>query len=153
MEDEGRNGNELEENEAVQVDSGPIVVEVKKRPRSEKQIESLRAAQVARKAKAEARRAAREEQPAPAPSPEPVRAVSAEPQKPQKDYRAIYKQTKRELELLRFERAVAERLQEVKQEQVVKEEPKKKEDVPMVRIGGSWTSSAAIHKKNVGPSW
>ena len=151
MAEEGINGKEMEENGAAEVDSGPIVVEVKKRPRSEKQLESLRAAQAARKAKSEARRAARAEQPEPTPSPEPVPAVSVEPQKPQKDYRAIYKQQKRELELLRFERAVAERLQEVKHEYAVKEEPKR-EEAP-VRIGGAWTSSAVINKKNVGPSW
>lgn len=146
MELDCRNGEGL--NEACSYnDLGTIVVERKPKARSDKQQESLRAAQAARKSKAEARRSAREEEPPPS-TPAEVLVVSA----PGRDYRTLYKEQKRELELLRFERAVAERISAV-QERVVpppKEEPKKD---GLVLFGNQWNTSSAIRKKNVGPSW
>lgn len=153
MEAECRNGEELETGSEASTDLGNIVVERKPKARSERQQEALRAAQAARKAKAEARRCARAEPEAPPPTPPPkeVLAVSAPP----RDYRVLYKEQKRELELLRFERAVAERLREVHESEVSaarapKEEPKKD---GLVLFGGQWNTSAPIRKKNVGPSW
>ena len=157
MEADCGNGEELENGSEASADLGNIVVERKPKARSERQQEALRAAQAARKAKAEARRCARAEPEAPPPTPPPsvAPAVSA----PARDYRALYKEQKRELELLRFERAVAERLREVHESEVraaraPKEEPKeepKKEG--LVLFGGPWNTSAPIRKKNVGPSW
>lgn len=157
METECRNGEGLETLGSASTDMGNIVVERKPKARSDKQMEALRAAQAARKLKAEARRTAREEevvvQPPPPTTPSEAVAVSAPPGR---DYRGLYKEQKRELELLRFERAVAERLIEVKEreEHVTKEEPKKepkKEGV--VLFGNQWNTAAVVRKKNVGPSW
>lgn len=145
MEIDCRNGEGLENEDCASTDLGNIVVERKTKVRSEKQQESLRAAQAARKLNAAARRIAREEVPTPPPTPaEPV-AVSA----PGRDYRALYKEQKRELELLRFERAVAERLAALQEREVhvPKEDPKKD---GLVLFGNT---SAIIRKKNVGPSW
>ena len=156
METECRNGEGPETLGSASTDMGNIVVERKPKARSDKQMEALRAAQAARKLKAEARRTAREEevvaQPPP-PTPSEAVAVSAPPGR---DYRGLYKEQKRELELLRFERAVAERLMEVKEreERAVKEETKKepkKEGV--VLFGNQWNTAAVVRKKNVGPSW
>jgi len=152
MELECRNGEGLENEGCAATDLGNIVVERKSKARSEKQQESLRAAQAARKAKAEARRSARDDEP-PLPPPPPstpaeVLVVSA----PGRDYRSMYKEQKRELELLRFERAVAERLAAVQElaVQTPKEEPKKD---GLVLFGNQWNTSSVIRKKNVGPSW
>lgn len=150
MELECRNGEGLENEGCAATDLGNIVVERRPKARSEKQQEALRAAQAARKSKAEARRSARDEVPPPPPpsTPAEVLVVSA----PGRDYRSMYKEQKRELELLRFERAVAERISAV-QERVVqqpKEEPKKD---GLVLFGNQWNTSAVIRKKNVGPSW
>lgn len=153
MELDCRNGGELENLECASTDAGNIVVERKTKARSEKQQESLRAAQAARKLKAEARRAAREEVPPPAPTPIEDVAVSA---KPARDYRSLYKEQKRELELLRFERAVAERLMTVQERererevQPPKAEPKKE---GLVLFGNQWNTGTIVRKKNVGPSW
>ena len=148
MEVECRNGEGLENDACASTDLGNIVVERKPKARSEKQQEALRTAQAARKSKAEARRSAREEEPPPPSTPAEVLAVSA----PARDYRAMYKEQKRELELLRFERAVAERISAVQERAVQppKEEPKKD---GLVLFGNQWNTSSVIRKKNVGPSW
>ena len=148
MELDCRNGEGLENEDCASTDLGNIVVERKPKARSEKQQEALRAAQAARKSKAEARRSAREEPPPPPSTPAEVLVVSA----PARDYRAMYKEQKRELELLRFERAVAERISAVQERAVQppKEEPKKD---GLVLFGNQWNTSSAIRKKNVGPSW
>lgn len=149
MELDCRNGDGLEAEDCASTDLGNIVVERKPKARSEKQQEALRAAQAARKSKAEERRTARDKAPPPPPStPAEVPAVSA----PVRDYRAMYKEQKRELELLRFERAVAERIAAVQERAVQppKEEPKKD---GIVLFGNQWNTSSAIRKKTVGPSW
>lgn len=150
MELDCRNGEGLDNGDIAPEDMGRIIVERKPKQRSEKQQEALRAAQAARKSKAEARRTAREEPPPPPPTPSEPVAVSAP--KPARDYRSLYKEQKRELELLRFERAVAERLRDVQELQahVEKAEPKKE---GLVLFGNQMNTSAIIRKKNVGPSW
>lgn len=73
--------------------------------RSQGQLEALKKAQIARKEKAVLRR---EEKSKPVAVP-----VSPPEEKPSKDYKAMYRAQKRELDELRFERAVYERVKEV----------------------------------------
>ena len=158
MEPDCRNQEGMAEIVPDEQDPGPIIVPPKKR--SDKQIEALRLAQAARKAKAETRRAEKERPtvpPTPPPTPEPVSlvsVVSVVPEKKSKDYRAICKEQKRELELLRFERAVAERVQESQKMKEAAREPVREEPkVEPVQPQRGWTTTNSIIKKNVGPSW
>lgn len=114
--------------------------------RSQGQLEALKKAQIARKEKAVLRR---EEKSKPVAVP-----VSPPEEKPSKDYKAMYRAQKRELDELRFERAVYERVKEVTTApQVPAPTPPPKASIEDFMAMGWKTTGPPPRKKNVTSHW
>jgi hypothetical protein len=119
--------------------------------RSQGQLEALKKAQIARKEKAVLRR---EEKSKPVAVP-----VSSPEEKPSKDYKAMYRAQKRELDELRFERAVYERVKEVTTSKpqeptpVPAPTPPPKASIEDFMAMGWKTTGPPPRKKNVTSHW
>ena len=120
--------------------------------RSQAQLEALAKAQTARKENAVRRR---EEKTKPVAVPASAPTANQE-EKAAKDYRAMYRAQKRELDELRFERAVHERLREVTTPQAAPVpaapvEPPKASIQDLIDVG--WRTTGPARKKNVMSHW
>lgn len=120
--------------------------------RSQAQLEALAKAQTARKENAVRRR---EEKTKPVAVPAIPQPANNE-ERAGKDYRAMYRAQKRELDELRFERAVHERLREVTTPKeapapVVPVEPPKASLQDLMDVG--WRTTGPVRKKNVMSHW
>ena len=124
--------------------------------RSQAQLDALAKAQTARKENAVRRR---EEKIKPVAVPEIRPTVYTQEEKAGKDYRAMYRAQKRELDELRFERAVHERVREVTAPVHAAPEPaapaapeKPKASIQdLMDIG--WRTTGPARKKNVMSHW
>jgi hypothetical protein len=119
--------------------------------RSPGQLEALAKAQTARKENAVRRR---EEKSKPAAVPAYVHPVE---EKTTKDYKAMYRAQKRELDELRFERAVHERLREVTAPAAPVVPAPAEPEKPKATIQGmmdiGWRTTGPVRKKNVMSHW
>lgn len=131
--------------------------------RSPAQLEALAKAQTARKENAVRRR---EEKAKPAvPDNSPSQHSVVQEEKKMKDYRALYRAQKRELDELRFERAVHERLREVTAREpreppsapavpaVPAPAPKDQHAVIQDFMNIGWRTAGPVRKKNVTSHW
>ncbi len=127
-----------------------IVLDLKpKKGRSPAQLEALKKAQETRREKIQQRAQKKHE-----PPPTPASSPTAE-SKPEKDYRAKFKAQKAELNALRFEKAVRERLMLETMSTAPAPTPYAPEPVPAVSakpsgFGPGWTVGAPVRKKNMG---
>lgn len=120
--------------------------------RSQAQLEALAKAQTARKENAMRRREEKTKPVAVPASPLPT----TQEEKASKDYRAMYRAQKRELDELRFERAVHERLREVTAPQVAPAapaEPEKPKASIQDLMDMGWRTTGPARKKNVMSHW
>lgn len=119
--------------------------------RSQAQIEALAKAQTARKENAVRRR---EEKTKPVAVPASL-PTSIQEEKAGKDYRAMYRAQKRELDELRFERAVHERLREVTAPAApaAPAEPEKPKASIQDLMDIGWRTTGPARKKNVMSHW
>ena len=126
-----------------------IVLDLKpKKGRSPAQLEALKKAQETRREKIQ-QRAMKKQDPTPTPEPSPP----AEP-KVVKDYKSKFKSLKAELHVLRFEKAVRERLILETMNSAPTPTTSAPEPVPAVSakpsgFGPGWTVGAPVRKKNM----
>lgn len=156
---EGRAAREDREDEAFDCEPGPdgenIVINMttakkSRHVRSQAQLEALVKAQTARKENAVRRREEKAK-----PVAVPALPTANQEEKSSKDYRAMYRAQKRELDELRFERAVHERVREVTAPAApapaAPAEPPKASIQDLMDIG--WRTTGPARKKNVMSHW
>lgn len=137
----------MEDDEAMNdARAEPIVLNLKpKKGRSPAQLEALKKAQDTRREKLQMR-AAKKDEPEPVPAPAPA--------KPVKDYRALFKSQRAELNNLRFEKALQERLILEGISNAPTPTASAPEPAPAVSakpsgLGPGWMIGAPVRKKNL----